>query len=54
MINVFKKSRKPYFGVILGPFCPNLAKNEKRFSRKNGLCQFLRILNPKNSQVICP
>ena len=22
----FKKSQKPYFGTILGPFCPNLGK----------------------------
>ena len=41
MTKFFKKSKKPYFGVILDPFCPNLGKNE--FSWKKGLCQFLDI-----------
>ena len=41
MTKFFKKSKKPYFGVILDPFCPNLSKNE--FSREKGLCQFLDI-----------
>ena len=36
-----KKSKKPYFGAILDPFCPNLRKIE--FSWKKGLCQFLDI-----------
>ena len=36
-----KKSKKTYFGAILGPFYPNLGKNE--FSWKNELCQFLDI-----------
>ena len=31
----FKKSKKLYFRAILGPFCPNLGKNE--VSWKNGL-----------------
>ena len=35
----FKKSIKPYFGVILGTFCPNLGTNE--FSWKKGLCQLI-------------
>ena len=38
-----KKSKKPYFGAILCPCCPNLGKNE--FSWKNMLCQFLDIPN---------
>ena len=39
MKKFFKKS---YFGAILGPYCPNLGKNE--FSRKKkGLCPFLDI-----------
>ena len=38
MTKVFKKSKKTYFGAILGPFCPNLDKNE--FSWKKD-CQFL-------------
>ena len=37
----FKKSKKPYFAAILGPFCPNLGKNG--FSWKKRLCQFLNI-----------
>ena len=41
MTKFFKKSKKTYFGAILGPFCPNLGKNE--FSFKKGLCQFLNI-----------
>ena len=41
MIKFFKKSNKPYLGAILGPFFPNLGKNE--FSWKKGLCQFLDI-----------
>ena len=28
MNKVFKKIQKTYFGAILGPFCPNLGKNE--------------------------
>ena len=39
LIKFFKKSKKTHFGVILGPFSPNLSKIE--FSWKNGLCQFL-------------
>ena len=31
--------KNPYFRAILGPFCPNLSKNE--FSWKKGLCQHL-------------
>ena len=41
MTKFFKKSQKPYFGAILGPFRQNLGKNE--FSWKKGLCQFLDI-----------
>ena len=41
MAKFFKKSKKPYFGTIWGPFCPTLGKNE--FSWKKGLCQFLDI-----------
>ena len=37
MTKFFKKPKKLY----LGPFCPNLSKNE--FSRKKELCQFLDI-----------
>ena len=39
MTKFFKKTQKHYFGVILGNFCPNLAKNE--FSWKKGIWQFL-------------
>ena len=41
MTKFFKKSKKPYFGAILGPFFQDLGKNE--FSWKKGLCQFLNI-----------
>ena len=41
MKKFFRKSKKPYLGAILGPFCPNLEKNE--FSWKKGPCQFLNI-----------
>ena len=41
MSKFFKKSKKPYFGAILGLFCPYLGKNE--FSWKKVLCQFLNI-----------
>ena len=37
----FKKSKKTYFGAILGLFSLNLGKNE--FCWKKGLCQFLNI-----------
>ena len=37
----FKKSKSPYFGAILGPFCPNLGKNE--FYWEKGSCQFLNL-----------
>ena len=40
MTKFFKKSKKPYFGAILGPFYPNLRKNE--FCWKKG-CQFLKL-----------
>ena len=42
MTTFLKKSKKPYFGAILGTFSPNFGNNE--FSRKKGLCQFLNIL----------
>ena len=35
MTRFFKKSKKPYFGVILGSFCQNLGK--KSFSEKKAL-----------------
>ena len=38
MTNFFRRSKKTYCEVILGPFCPNLLKNE--FSWKNGLSVF--------------
>ena len=41
MTKFFTKSKKPYFGAILGSFWPNLGKNE--FSWKKGPCQFLNI-----------
>ena len=42
MTKVFKKNpKRTYFGDILGPFYPNLGKNE--FSWKKELCQFLDI-----------
>ena len=41
MTKFIKKSKKPYFGAILGTFCPILSKNE--FSWKKGLCQLLNI-----------
>ena len=44
MTNFFRNSPKPYFGAILGPFCPNLGKSE--FSWKKGLCQVF------NTQII--
>ena len=28
MTKFFKKSKKTYFGAILGPFCPDEGKNE--------------------------
>ena len=34
----FKKSKNPYFWAILGPFCPNLGKNE--FSWKKRICDY--------------
>ena len=37
----FKKSKKPYSGAILDPFCPNLGKYE--FSWMKGLTQILNI-----------
>ena len=42
MTKSFKNPNKPYFGAILGPFDPNLAKNE--LSWKASLCQFSNIL----------
>ena len=36
-----KNPKRTYFGAILGPFYPNLGKNE--FSWKKELCQFLDI-----------
>ena len=41
MIKFLKKSKKPYFGVILSTFCRNLSKNG--FFWKKGLCQYLII-----------
>ena len=41
MIKFFKKLKKTYFGAILGPFCPNLGKNE--FSWKRRFFQFFNI-----------
>ena len=41
MTKFFKRSKKTYFGAILGPFFTNLSKNN--FSRKKRLCQFLNI-----------
>ena len=41
MTKFFKKSQKPYFGPILGPFAQIWVKNE--FSWKKGLCQFFNI-----------
>ena len=51
MIKFFKKYKKTYFGIILGPFCPYLDKNE--FSWKKGFCQFLSIV-PKKTQLAIP
>ena len=46
MTKVFKKNpKRTYFGDILGPFYPNLGKNE--FSWKKELCQFLEEENTK-------
>ena len=54
MTKFFKKSRKPCFGAILGPFCPNLGKNE--FSWKKELRQFLNVPiiynRPKNQKKL--
>ena len=41
MANFFKKSKKIYFGAILGPFCPSLGKNE--FSWKKGSVSLINI-----------
>ena len=41
MIKFFEKSKKPYSGVILCRFCPNL--HEKEFSWKKSLSLFLNI-----------
>ena len=41
MTKFLKKSKKPFFQVILGPFYQNFGKNE--FSWKKGLYQFLNI-----------
>ena len=38
-VNILPKAKKTYLGSILGPFQPNLCKNE--FFWKKGLCQFL-------------
>ena len=35
------EKRNTIWGVILGPFCPNLGKN--KISWKKGLCQFLIV-----------
>ena len=42
MTKFFKKSKQPYFRAILGPFYPNLRKNES--SLKKEFCQFLKVL----------
>ena len=34
MAKFFKKSEKPYLGTILGPFSPNLGKNEFSWKKK--------------------
>ena len=41
MIKFLKKPKKPHFGAILGPYFPDLGKNE--FSWKKVICQFLNI-----------
>ena len=41
MTTFFKKSKNKYFGAILGPFCPNLGRDE--FSWKKELFQILDI-----------
>ena len=41
MTKFLKNPKRTYFGAILGPFYPNLGKNE--FSWKKELCQFLDI-----------
>ena len=41
MTKFFKKFKKSYLEVILGPFSLNLGSNE--FPWKKGLCQFLNI-----------
>ena len=38
MTAFFEKTKKPYFGDILSPFCQNLGKNE--FSWEKGLSVF--------------
>ena len=38
MTNFFEKSKKTYFGVILGNFCPNLGK--MNFPGKKGSDSF--------------
>ena len=34
MAKFFKKSKKPYFGVISGNFCPYLGKNEFSWKKR--------------------
>ena len=41
MTKCFEETKKNPFWVILGPFCPNLGKNE--FFWKKELCRFLNI-----------
>ena len=42
MTKFLKKSQRPHFGAILGPFYPNLGKKE--FSWVKGFCRFSNIL----------
>ena len=34
MTKIFKKSKKPYLGVMLGNFCPNLESNEFSWKKR--------------------
>ena len=44
MTKFFKKSKKPYFGAILGPFCPNFGKNEFSWKRALSIFKYFNYL----------
>ena len=44
MIKFFKKSKKPYFGTILGPFCLNLGENGFSWKRRLSVFRYSNYL----------